>query len=111
MRKLTTSLLAAAAFALGSGGALADSMSPTGVDANSEIYYVRYDTDGDGDLSDEQVVTRTRAEIDAEGIVIVEQGLEPFDYDHDGHVDWFAMNPEDFKSLDLDNDGTPDGLE
>jgi hypothetical protein len=110
MRKLTTSLLAAAAFALGTGGALADSMTPqTGVDANSEVYYVRYDTDGDGDLSDEQVVKRTRAEIDAEGIVIVERGLEPFDYDNDGAVDWFAMNPQDFGSLDLNNDGTPDG--
>lgn len=116
MRKLTTSLLAAAAFALGTGGALADSMQPsgqpsTGVDANSEIYYVRYDTDGDGDLSDEQVVKRTRAEIDAEGIVIVERGLEPFDYDNDGYVDWFAMNPQDFGSLDLNNDGTPDGAQ
>jgi hypothetical protein len=110
MRKLTTSLLAAAAFALGTGGALADSMMPTtGVDANSQIYYVRYDTDGDGDLSDEQVVKRTRAEIDAEGITIVERGLEPFDYDHDGAVDWFAMNPQDFGSLDLNSDGVPDG--
>jgi len=114
MFKLTTSLLAAAAFALGTGGALADSMTPqavpqTGVDANSQVYYVRYDTDGDGDLSDEQVVTRTRAEIDAEGIVIVERGLEPFDYDRDGYVDWFAMNPQDFGSLDLNNDGKPDG--
>jgi hypothetical protein len=109
MRKLTTSLLAAAAFALGTGGALADSMSPTGVDANSETYYVRYDTDGDGDLSDEQVVKRTRAEIDAEGTPIVERGLEPLDYDRDGYVDWFAMNPQDFGSLDLNNDGIPDG--
>ena len=111
MRKVTTSFLMAAAVALGSSSAFADSMSTTGVDANDEVYYVRYDTDGDGDLSDEQVVKRSRAEVEAEGLVIIERGLEPFDYDRDGYVDWFAMNPSDFGSLDLNNNGTPDGQE
>ena len=111
MRKVTIPFLMAAAVALGTGSAFADSMTTTGVDANSDTYYVRYDTDGDGDLSDEQVVKRSRAEVEAEGLVIIERGLEPFDYDRDGYVDWFAMNPADFGSLDLNNNGIPDGQE
>ena len=82
----------------------------------SDLFMVRYDTDGDGDLGDEQVVMRSRAQIEAEGNVTLMEShaVEPVDSNGDGFVsadEWRAEHPAYLGSLDLNNNGTPDNLE
>ena len=120
MRKLTTSLLTAASLALGAGGAFADTYSTgdgPGTWNPNDTFAVRYDTDGDGSLADEQTVMRTRAELEAENIDAVlfeSHAIEAVDMSGDGRIsasEWVLETPYDRVSLDLDNNGIPDGDE
>ncbi len=120
MRQFTTSLLMAATLALGAGGALADTITngtgPGSMRASDE-FYVRYDTNGDGSLADEQVVIRTRAELDAEPTkyyLFEDHSVEAVDMNGDGRIsadEWVLETPADRGSLDLNNNGIPDGDE
>lgn len=117
MRKLMSSLVAAGVLALGAGAASAETivsgaeLAPRG----NDVFYVKYDTDGDGSLADEQMVMRTRAELEAERnevILYENHAVEAVDLDGDGHIDTWVMENQAMRgSLDLDNNGIPDGDE
>src|SRR5690606_19701989 len=83
----------------------------------SDVFYVRYDTDGDGDLADEQVVLRTRdqlAEEKANVVLYEDHALEAVDRNGDGFIgadEWVAERGAHLGSLDLDSNGIPDGDE
>lgn len=123
MRKVMSSLLAAGltagALALGAGAATADTYSTGNAVAPSpnDVFYVRYDTDGDGSLADEQVVMRTRAQLEAEPHEVVlheEHAVQAVDRNGDGFIssdEWVMEQGGMRGSLDLDNNGIPDGDE
>lgn len=139
MRPLSKSLLLASALGLGAGafsaGAAADCLQPQNVQqvqmmlddypdgvtadqANSygEEVFVRYDTDGDGYLSDEEVVVRNKAQVQAEGNVVIfdDHSIEPVDADGDGRIsadEWNTDVQAYFGSLDLNNNGIVDSAE
>lgn len=86
----------------------------------TDVFFVRYDTDGDGDLSDEETVMRTRAELEAEiaGGKRIElhddHSVRPIDRNGDGVIsadEWVMENSAYRGDLDLNNNGIPDGQE
>lgn len=140
MRPLSKSFLLASALALGAGafaqGAAADCVTapqhvqqvqmmmdqyPDGVTADQaasygEQVFVRYDTDGDGYLSDEEVIVRDKAAVQAEGNVVIfdDHSIQPVDVDGDGRIsanEWNTDVQSYFGSLDLNNNGIIDSEE
>jgi len=138
MRQLSTSLILAAALAVAAGGAAADGttgaapqqqartlldfhsggdLSPEQMQLYGDEVFVKYDTDGDGYLSDEEWVVRSKAQIEAEGADVVifdDHAVEAIDADGDGrvsHDEWSAEVQGYFGSLDLNNNGIVDQQE
>lgn len=84
--------------------------------AYGQQIFVRYDTDGDGYLSDEEPVLRNKAAVEAEGNVVIfdNHAIKPVDADGDGrisHDEWNAEVGAYFGSLDLNNNGIVDSAE
>ncbi len=144
MRNLSRSLLLATALGFGAGAALATDVAPGTQQAqmlmdnskvasgqiqpvqpstysNQPVLYgdqirVRYDTDRDGDYSDEVWVVRSKAEVLAEGNVVVfdEHSVKPVDLNGDGRItadEWQVETPGYYGSLDLNNNGIIDSEE
>lgn len=135
MRQISTSIILAGTLVLAAGGALADSntgtaapqqartlldyhsggeVSPEQMRLYGDAVFVKYDTDGDGYLSDEEWVVRSKAEIEAEGsdvVIFDDHALEAVDRDGDGrisHDEWSSEVDGYFGSLDLNNNGIVD---